>query len=88
MAGAKRDPWTLAAWALLGAGAAVALATFRDPGLAWDEQVQAAYGEAILRWFGSRFRDDAALHLLDTSGYGGLFEARTASWASASKSPP
>jgi hypothetical protein len=49
-------------------------ATFLDYGLTWDAEVQASYGTLVLRWYGSWFRDGAALRYSNLYLYGGLFD--------------
>lgn len=49
-------------------------ATFLDYGLTWDEEVQASYGNLVLRWYASWFRDGAALRYANLYLYGGLFD--------------
>jgi hypothetical protein len=53
---------------------ALLLLTLRDYGPSWDEDVQARYGDMILRWYASGFKDQAALTYRDLFLYGGLFE--------------
>ena len=50
------------------------LVSFREYGLTWDEEDQRNYGEAVLRWYGSAFRDRSALSYLNLYLYGGFFE--------------
>jgi hypothetical protein len=50
------------------------LVTFRHYGASWDEQVQHEYGEAVLRFYSSLFRDRSATALGDLSRYGGFIE--------------
>lgn len=52
----------------------VIVATFRDYGITWDEEAQSSYGRHLLRWYGSLFQDDSALHFSNLYYYGGLFE--------------
>ena len=71
----RHDPWAVSAYAglLLLLGWVVAFS--RDAGLIWDEWLHVEYGERILRWFGSRFHDNGALHYRNLYLYGGLFDA-------------
>ena len=55
-------------------GLGVALATFLDYGVTWDEDIFRLYGDAILRWFATLGRDREALSLFNLYVYGGLFE--------------
>ncbi len=69
------ESWRIAGIALLAGIALVVLATFRDYGSIWDEEVQLVYGEYVLAWFRSMFRDGSALSYGDLYLYGGLFDA-------------
>jgi hypothetical protein len=66
-------------WILLAAGALGALLFYRDYGLCWDAEVNAAYGERVLNYFLSGFSDKSCntapgvLHF-----YGTLFELPSA----------
>ncbi len=64
----------LRAWILPAAYGVVALFTFRDYGITWDESVQARYGELVLDYFRSGFSGDALQGLADLRFYGPLFE--------------
>jgi hypothetical protein len=71
----RRDPETL--WRAAGllsfvSVATIALATFRDYGLTWDELFQATYGEKIALWFTSGFRNREALQYGNLFYYGGF----------------
>ncbi|MGA8175990.1 MAG: hypothetical protein WB839_14845, partial [Pseudolabrys sp.] len=46
---------------VLAAVVVVALATFRDYGLGWDDYTHAEYADLLLRMYGSGFKDTAAL---------------------------
>ena len=63
--------WTAA---LLVAGLAVVLATYRDFGITWDEPVQARYGESVLAYFGAGFHGPVALAEPDVRHYAPAFE--------------
>jgi 4-amino-4-deoxy-L-arabinose transferase-like glycosyltransferase len=67
--------WAFAGVVVLAGLAVLALATFRDYGSIWDEEVQFLYGEYVLAWFRSWFRDGSALSFGDLYVYGGLFDA-------------
>jgi hypothetical protein len=75
VARALRDPWLAAS--LIGFACLLALvASFgRDAGITWDEGFQLQYGQRVLAWFRSGFRDRGALEYLDLYLYGGLFDA-------------
>ena len=46
-----------------------------DAGSPWDEPSQAEYGDLVIRWFSSGFRDASATRFGNLFLYGGLFEA-------------
>jgi hypothetical protein len=56
--------------------AAVALAvivtTFRDYGVSYDDEWRSGYGEAIVAWYTSGFRDDRAVHVPALNDQGGF----------------
>jgi hypothetical protein len=71
----------LALYACFGLAAAtliVALSTYRDYGVTWDEGVQSLYGERVVDYFRSGFRDKRANQIGDLHFYGPLFEAAVA----------
>jgi hypothetical protein len=49
-------------------------ATFQDYGISWDEGFQHEYGERILRFYTSLFKDRSSLVPGDLANYGGAFE--------------
>ncbi len=51
----------------------VALVTWRDYGITWDEEVHSSYGDALLRFFTTFGEDDAAVRHRD-SRYGPAFD--------------
>ncbi len=53
--------WSFIAAGLLAGLAAVMAATFLDYGVTWDEEYQRIYGEVVLRWYTSLFRDRGAV---------------------------
>ncbi len=53
-------------------------ATFLHYGLTWDEEVHRMYGECILKWYGSLFRDVSAVDFQTLHFYGGFFDAAAA----------
>ena len=57
----------------LGLGLWVAL-TFRQHGISNDEYVQHTYGQMLLDWYQSGFRDEDAFHYRNLYLYGGLFD--------------
>jgi hypothetical protein len=54
--------------------AVVALFTFRDYGLGWDDYTHAQYGDLLLSLYGSGFRDQRALSFVNLYMYGGGFD--------------
>jgi hypothetical protein len=66
--------WRWLSIGLIAALAIVAAATFRDYGMSWDEPVQNTYGEELLAFYGSGFRDRDALSYMNLYFYGGFFD--------------
>jgi Dolichyl-phosphate-mannose-protein mannosyltransferase len=64
----------LLALAVLGIVGVVALATFRDYGLSWDDYVHSEYGELLLKLYASGFADRRALSWVNLYYYGGGFD--------------
>lgn len=87
MSGWRRRLPGLACAALVATAAAVALLTYRDYGVTWDEGVQARYGELVVAYFRSGFRDRRADELRNLRFYGPLFEAGAALAAGAAEGP-
>jgi hypothetical protein len=54
--------------------AGVALFTFRDYGLGWDDYTHAEYGDLLVAFFASGFRDQRALSWVNLYMYGGGFD--------------
>jgi Dolichyl-phosphate-mannose-protein mannosyltransferase len=54
--------------------AAVALATFRDYGLGWDEYTHSQYGGMLVSLYGTGFTDKSALSFVNLYMYGGGFD--------------
>ena len=48
---------------------------FRDYGITWDEPNQSQYGQYVLQYYETFFRDRRALDFLDAFLYGGLFDS-------------
>jgi hypothetical protein len=78
MSGWRRALPGAAAALLVAAAGAAALLTYRDYGVTWDEGVQARYGELVVAYFESGFRDRRADEFLNLRSYGPLFEAAAA----------
>jgi hypothetical protein len=60
--------------AVLAVVASVALLTFRDYGLGWDDYTHAEYGALLLRLYGSGLADRQALSFVNLYEYGGGFD--------------
>ena len=60
--------------AVLGIVAVVALATFRDYGLSWDDYAHAEYGDLLVAFYASGFADQRALSWVNLYNYGGGFD--------------
>ena len=56
----------------------VALLTFRDYGLGWDDYTHAEYADLLLRLYGSGFKDAGALSFANLYMYGGGFDMAAA----------
>jgi hypothetical protein len=54
--------------------ACVAVLVFRDYGLGWDDFAHAGYGERLVAFYGSGFRDQRALSFVNLHMYGGGFD--------------
>jgi Dolichyl-phosphate-mannose-protein mannosyltransferase len=60
--------------AVLTAIAIIALLTFRDYGLGWDDYTHAEYGDLLLSLYGSGFTDQRAFSFVNLYMYGGGFD--------------
>jgi 4-amino-4-deoxy-L-arabinose transferase-like glycosyltransferase len=67
--------------ALIAIAAVVALATFRDYGLGWDDYTHAEYGDLLLSLYASGFADRRALSWVNLYEYGGGFDLAAALFA-------
>src|SRR6266436_101806 len=76
------DLLAIAVLALVGI---VALLTFRDYGLSWDDYVHAEYGDLLLKLYASGLRDQRVLSWVNLYYYGGGFDLLA---ALAAKLPP
>jgi hypothetical protein len=70
----RTAPWQLAFAVLMAVATAVALATFLDVGLTWDEEIQRQYAERVLAWLRTWGRDRSAVDFANLYLYGGFFE--------------
>jgi len=77
--------WEFLSRGLLISLALVILATFLDYGLTFDEEYGKTYGQYVVRWYSSFFRDRSALSYYNLHLYGGFFEAISQLAASVSK---
>src|SRR5947207_3583029 len=67
-----------AAIAVLIAVAAIAVLTFRDYGLGWDDYAHSEYGDLLLSLYGSGFTDLRAFSFVNLYMYGGGFDMAAA----------
>src|SRR6266496_1553063 len=70
----NENHWRHAAILLFVCLTVIVLVTFLDYGLTWDEEFQKSYGEHLLSWYFSGFRDTQALSFGNSYLYGGFFE--------------
>ena len=76
--------WRLASLVLFGVVLVLALTTFRDYGISWDDKVQKEYGEHILAYYESGFTERTAVTPNDITDdgnlpyYGGSFDLLSA----------
>ena len=73
-----RISWDVLSLALFFAVFVLILATFTDYGVTWDEDVQNWYGEAVLNYYLTGFKDLSSLHYLDLFNYGAGFDMTAA----------
>jgi 4-amino-4-deoxy-L-arabinose transferase-like glycosyltransferase len=64
--------------AVLIVAAVVALVTFRDYGLGWDDYAHAEYGDLLVAFYASGFSDRRALSFVNLYMYGGGFDLMAA----------
>ncbi|HWJ99411.1 MAG TPA: hypothetical protein VNR41_01755 [Xanthobacteraceae bacterium] len=67
-------PLDLAACAVLCVVSVIALFTFRDYGLGWDDYSHSQYGEMLYSYYLSGFTDLRAFHFVNLHYYGGGFD--------------
>jgi hypothetical protein len=63
---------------VIAAVAVIAVLTFRDYGLGWDDYTHSQYGELLLAFYGSGFKDTRALSFVNLYKYGGGFDMAAA----------
>ena len=66
------------ALAIIAAVSVIALLTFRDYGLGWDDYTHAEYGGLLLNLYTSGFTDQRALSFVNLYEYGGGFDILSA----------
>lgn len=71
---AARDRYDLASMALFAALIALVFATFDSYAITNDEAVQQRYGEMIVAYYTSGFKDRSLFHFVNLYLYGGLFD--------------
>ena len=70
----RTDAYDLATVLLLAALIVIVLFTFRDYAISNDEGIQHRYGELIIAYYKSGFRDESLFHFQNLYLYGGLFD--------------
>jgi hypothetical protein len=70
--------WDLLSFGLIMLGVVLALLTFRDYGVTWDEDAHNWYGNFVLDYYLSFFADRNALHWRDLYNYGAIFDTTAA----------
>ena len=68
------DPFDIATVVLIAALVVIALWTFRDYAISNDEAVQHHYGELIIAYYTSGFKDQSVFNFENLYLYGGLFD--------------
>src|ERR1700709_1362138 len=71
---ARFDTFDIATGVLLAALIVIALATFKDYAISNDEGVQHHYGELIIAYYNSGFKDQSLFSFQNLYLYGGLFD--------------
>src|SRR2546423_6565683 len=66
----------------------VALLTFRDYGLSWDDYAHSEYGDLLLQFYASGLRDQRALSWVNLYYYGGGFDLLSAGAPQVFPPPP
>lgn len=75
----RAEPVDATAAVVLAVVFVIALLTFRDYGVNWDEPVEAEYGKRLLAYYGSGLTDRSAFSFLNLYYYGGAFDLAGAS---------
>src|ERR1700681_2959806 len=63
-----------AAMSILGLVAVIICLTFRHYGITWDEELQSQYGQAIVDYYLSGFKDQRYAEIFNLYLYGGMFD--------------
>jgi hypothetical protein len=71
---ARFEPYDVAALVLIAALTVAVLCTFRDYAISNDEGVQHHYGELIIAYYASGFKDQGVFNFENLYLYGGLFD--------------
>ena len=75
----ERDTfWERLSFGIIVLGAVLALLTFRDYGVTWDEDAHNWYGNFVLDYYVSFFTERNALHWRDLYNYGAIFDTAAA----------
>src|SRR6201981_2252761 len=74
----KEAFWARLSFGVVMVGTALALLTFRDYGVTWDEDAHNWYGNFVLDYYLSVFGDKTALHWRDLYNYGAVFDMTAA----------
>ncbi len=70
----SNSTYRIAAQAILCAVAAIILLTFRHYGITWDEELQSQYGQAVVDYYFSGFKDQRYAQIFNLYLYGGMFD--------------
>lgn len=70
----QHSRWAWLSCGLIGLAAILALITFRDYGVTWDEDAHSWYGNFVLDYYLSFFNDRDSLHWRDLYNYGAIFD--------------
>jgi hypothetical protein len=70
----RPSAWKLVSIIALLAAVPIAINMALAAGVTWDEEVQREYGDHILSWYRTGFKDENALYYRNLYLYGGLFE--------------
>jgi hypothetical protein len=70
--------WDQLSFGIIVLSAVLALLTFRDYGVTWDEDAHNWYGNFVLDYYVSFFADRNALHWRDLYNYGAIFDTAAA----------